>query len=73
MTPGIYRHFKGNYYRVVGTATHSETMEALVVYVPLYGEGGMWVRPLDMFRGTVLREGREIPRFEYVGSEVPES
>ncbi|MDO4590900.1 MAG: DUF1653 domain-containing protein [Slackia sp.] len=49
LQPGIYRHFKGNYYEVVGVARHSETEEALVVYRALYGERGLWARPLSMF------------------------
>lgn len=51
--PGKYRHFKGNYYQVIGVATHSETQEKLVVYQPLYGESGLWVRPYEMFAGEV--------------------
>ncbi len=54
--PGRYRHFKGNEYQVIGVATHSETEEKLVVYRPLYGEGGLWVRPYEMFAGPVDRE-----------------
>lgn len=61
--PGRYRHFKGNEYEVVGVARHSETHEPLVVYRPLYGDGGLWVRPLGMFTETVTHEGREVPRF----------
>ncbi len=64
--PGRYRHFKGNEYRVLGTATHSESGEALVVYRPLYGDGDLWVRPLAMFMETVERDGREQPRFAFV-------
>lgn len=63
---GIYRHFKGGEYQVHGIARHSETEEELVVYTPLYGEGGLWVRPLSMFLETVLRDGCEQPRFEYM-------
>jgi hypothetical protein len=62
--PGRYRHYKGNYYEVVGTARHSETDELLVVYRPLYGERGLWVRPLGMFEETVTVAGRTEPRFE---------
>lgn len=54
--PGRYRHFKGNFYQVIGVAKHSETQEKLVVYQPLYGEGGLWVRPYEMFAGPVDRE-----------------
>jgi hypothetical protein len=67
MKAGRYRHFKGGEYQVQGVARHSETGELLVVYTPLYGEGGLWVRPLDMFQDSVLHEGREQPRFAYVG------
>ena len=64
---GEYRHFKGNEYEVLGVARHSETDESLVVYRPLYGDGGLWVRPLAMFVGTVVRDGGEVPRFTYLG------
>ena len=52
----IYRHFKGNEYEVMYVATHSETMEPMVVYRALYGEGGTWVRPKEMFLSKVDRE-----------------
>jgi len=68
MKAGRYRHFKGGEYQVQGVARHSETGELLVVYTPLYGEGGLWVRPLEMFQQSVLHEGREQPRFVYVGA-----
>lgn len=64
---GKYRHFKGNEYEVVALATHSETMEEMVVYKALYGEGGYWVRPADMFLERVTREGKTFPRFTYIG------
>ena len=64
---GRYRHFKGNEYRVLGTAKHSETQEELVVYQALYGEGGLWVRPAAMWNETVTREGKTLPRFTYIG------
>lgn len=54
--PGRYRHFKGNFYQVLGVAKHSETQELLVVYRPLYGDGGLWVRPYEMFAGEVDRK-----------------
>ena len=54
--PGRYRHFKGNEYQVLGIARHSETLEELVVYRALYGDGGLWVRPLAMFLSKVDRE-----------------
>lgn len=64
---GIYRHFKGNYYRLIGVARHSETLEPLVVYQALYGERGLWVRPLSMWNETVTRDGVTQKRFTYVG------
>jgi hypothetical protein len=66
ITPGTYRHYKGPLYEVVGEATHSETEEALVVYWALYGERGLWVRPLAMFTETVVVDGVEQPRFALV-------
>lgn len=63
---GIYRHYKGNLYQVLHTARHSETEETLVVYRCLYGEYGVWVRPLAMFSETVTVDGKEVPRFELV-------
>ena len=65
--PGRYRHFKGNEYRVIGIARHSETMEELGVYQALYGEGGLWVRPASMWSETVDRDGYHGPRFVYIG------
>ncbi|WP_198332674.1 DUF1653 domain-containing protein [Psychrobacter aquimaris] len=64
VTQGIYRHYKGNLYQVLHTAQHSETEEMLVVYRCLYGEYGVWVRPLSMFSETVEVEGKQVPRFE---------
>jgi hypothetical protein len=63
VVPGLYRHYKGQRYRVLGTARHSETEETLVVYQALYGERGLWVRPLAMFTETVELDGEPIPRF----------
>lgn len=61
--PGIYRHFKGGRYRVLLMAKHSETMEDMVVYQALYGEGGVWVRPASMWQETVERDGQSFLRF----------
>ena len=63
---GKYRHFKGNEYEVIGTARHSETLEEMVVYKALYGEGGLWVRPASMWNETVERDGKTVNRFEFV-------
>ena len=63
---GKYEHYKGKTYRVLAVAKHSETLEEMVVYQQLYGEEGIWVRPLDMFLETVEVEGNVIPRFRYI-------
>ena len=60
---GRYRHFKGNEYEVVGIARHSETEKPMVVYRALYGEGGLWTRPAEMWNETVEREGKTYRRF----------
>ena len=70
ITLGLYRHYKGKHYSVLGFARHSETNEQMVLYVPLYGEGGYWVRPLAMFSETITHEGREVQRFTYVGADA---
>jgi hypothetical protein len=64
---GRYRHFKGGLYEVLGVARHSETEEALVVYRALYGDGGLWARPLAMFLEKVVVAGKELPRFTFLG------
>ena len=64
---GKYRHFKGMEYEVIGVARHSETEEPMVVYRALYGEGGLWVRPLSMWMEQVDRDDYHGPRFSYVG------
>ncbi len=63
LQPGIYRHFKGNLYELIGTAHHSETLEPMVVYRALYGESGLWVRPAHMWTEQVDREDYHGPRF----------
>ncbi len=64
--PGKYRHFKGNYYEVIGIARHSETLEPMVVYRALYAEGGLWIRPARMWNETVEKENYSGPRFTFV-------
>jgi hypothetical protein len=64
-SPGIYRHYKGQHYRVLGVARHSETEEELVVYQALYGQFGLWVRPAAMFAEQVHVDGRDVPRFAF--------
>ena len=64
---GRYRHFKGNEYELLYIAKDSETLEDMVVYKALYGEGGIWVRPLKMWNETVVCDGKEYKRFTYIG------
>ncbi|WP_298017679.1 DUF1653 domain-containing protein [uncultured Dysosmobacter sp.] len=68
--PGRYRHFKGREYEVLYTATHSETLEPMVVYRALYGERGIWVRPASMWNETVTRDGVTYQRFTYIGGDT---
>ena len=64
--PGKYRHYKGHDYEVLHVARHSETEELLVVYRPLYGDSGVWVRPLNMFTEHIQVEGMPVPRFRRI-------
>ena len=61
--PGLYKHYKGMLYEVVGTVRHSESLEAMTLYRALYGEGGLWVRPAAMFNEAVVIDGISQPRF----------
>jgi hypothetical protein len=67
--PGRYRHFKGNEYEVIGVARDSETLQEVVLYRALYGEGGLWVRSAAMFNEIIERDGLRVRRFEYVGAQ----
>ena len=66
MKLGIYKHFKGNLYEVVAVAKHSETLEDMVVYKALYGDGDVWVRPLSIWDDVVERDGNKFKRFELI-------
>lgn len=63
---GIYRHFKGQMYEVIGVATHSETKEEMVIYRALYGDRKLWVRPVSMWNAQVICDGEVRERFEFV-------
>lgn len=67
--PGLYRHYKGNLYRVEGTVRHSETLEPMTLYRALYGEHGLWVRPAAMFLETIEFQGVRQPRFAKVAED----
>ena len=72
MTGKYYRHFKGNVYRVLHIAKHSETLEDIVVYQAMYGERGIWVRPKAMFEEIIERDGKTFRRFEPISIEEAE-
>jgi hypothetical protein len=69
LTPGKYRHYKGNDYQVIGVAKHSETEEDFVVYRALYGTGSLWVRPVEMFCEKIKIGGKLISRFEWIDED----
>ena len=71
--PGVYRHHKGQQYEVVGVARHSETEEEFVVYRALYGDRGLWIRPIAMFTESVDKDGVSVPRFARIDDKTVES
>jgi len=73
LIPGIYRHYKDKLYQVYAVARHSETEEEHVVYRPLYGERGLWIRPLAMFDGTLEVNGRTVKRFTFIEAAAPDA
>ena len=70
LEPGLYEHFKGNQYQVIDVAKHSETGEQHVVYRALYGERGLWIRPLSMFDELITRDGKTFKRFQFISDQV---
>lgn len=75
INPGIYQHYKGQRYRVIGLAHHSETLEEMVVYQALYdsedfGREALWVRPAAMFQETVIVKGQSVPRFRFISDKL---
>ena len=73
VSPGIYRHYKGQQYEVLGVSRHSETEEEFVVYRALYGDRGLWIRPLAMFTESVEKEGISVPRFSRIDEKIGEA
>ena len=71
--PGLYRHYKGQPYEVIGTVRHSETLQPMTLYRALYGERGLWVRPAAMFNEEVVIDGVRQPRFARQTDESDES
>lgn len=69
---GLYRHYKGNFYRVIGLARHTETLDILVVYQGLYGDYDLFVRPYQMFIESVEHEGNIVPRFKFLNKNLSE-
>lgn len=69
MKLGLYKHYKGKHYQVLGICKHSETLEDLVLYETLYEneQSRLWVRPVAMFLERIVDDGKEVPRFEYIG------
>ncbi len=70
LSVGLYQHYKGPLYRVIDVATHSESEELLVIYQALYGEKGIWARPLKMFTESVEIDGQVVPRFGYCDAQT---
>lgn len=73
MKLGIYEHYSGNLYQVLGIARNSETLEELVVYQALYGNFGLWVRPKEMFLSTVEFNGKNMMRFTFVSENLTQA
>lgn len=66
MKLGLYRHFKGAYYQVIGVARHEESHEPLVIYQALYGDYALWARRKEVFESKTMKDGKEVPRFEFI-------
>ena len=73
VSPGVYRHYKGQQYEVLGIARHSETEEEFVVYRALYGDRGLWIRPFAMFTESVEKGGVSVPRFSRIDKQTGEA
>lgn len=64
--PGLYEHYSGKRYQVLGVCRHSETLDILVVYQALYTDYALWVRPLEMFKQFITKDGQTVPRFKFI-------
>lgn len=63
---GLYQHYRGNFYQVLGVCRHEETLEEMIVYRALYADFGLWVRPRAVFESKVNSDGKEVPRFRFI-------
>lgn len=70
MKLGLYKHYKGSLYQVLGVCRHSENLEELVVYQALYGDFGLWVRPRELFEGFLEHNGNRVKRFEFIKETI---
>ncbi len=68
ISPGLYKHYKGNLYQVLGISRHSETLEEMIIYQALYGDYALWVRPKALFMDKVLVDATLVPRFEFIAN-----
>jgi hypothetical protein len=66
MQLGLYQHFKGAFYHVLGVSRHSETLETFVVYRALYGDYELWIRPIENFQAEIEIDGKKMPRFKFI-------
>jgi hypothetical protein len=66
MKQGLYQHYQGQYYHVIGVCCHSETLEAMIIYRKLYDDYSLWVRPKTMFEENIIHEGKTRPRFQFI-------
>ncbi len=73
MQLGLYKHYKGNPYNLMGVARHSESLEEMVVYQAMYGDYRLWVRPKELFFGTLMVDGQEVPRFTFVDETLTQT
>jgi hypothetical protein len=66
MQLGLYQHYSGKFYQVIGVCRHSESLEEMIVYRALYGDYALWVRPKDIFFSMILQDNQQVPRFKFI-------